>query len=315
MGTNNDLDDKSSGRNQLRLTPDEEDRIYRRSVLEGLQNELIAWAKKRFWIVAIIAVILGWVGVTVIIKDLVRKELREATRAGAVAETAADQASKAALKVRSELNNFNNTIGQLKEEANKVSSDLTNVKTMLLSEQNRIEEDAGHTIAKAQLQLKNIDSKLNDLSKFVINLSKEIESNKTNLSTFLSEKEQLNEEKIIDEKKFAENSEYKISVINKQDEDGSLESAKVYKRLVNEGFKVSRNWFRDTSFFLGDQIVIQYSPNSKEKAKEVLNIVKSEIEPKNSIILSEAEYLQSTGKENLKYYIRVMLNVDAKHVE
>jgi len=91
--------------------------LQRTQVLGEVQAELLAWAKRRFWIVAIVSVCVGWFGLRTIIKDLASDELKDARAASARAEAAADAASGATAKAQANIAAYMSTVDELRTTA------------------------------------------------------------------------------------------------------------------------------------------------------------------------------------------------------
>jgi hypothetical protein len=93
-------------------------------VLEETQEELLKWAKRRFWLVTIAAIVLGIVGVRALVRDLISKELSGATKAAAAAEASAEDAREATRAAREQLSDFRDELAAVQETASRIQMTL-----------------------------------------------------------------------------------------------------------------------------------------------------------------------------------------------
>ena len=62
----------------IRISPEEAYALQRLRIQIELQDELYAWAQSRFWIIAIITLLIGFIGVRALVREMMASELKEA---------------------------------------------------------------------------------------------------------------------------------------------------------------------------------------------------------------------------------------------
>lgn len=189
-----------------RLTAEHAYYLQRTQVISELHEELEAWAKKRLWMVAIIVLVLGFFGTRALVRDMVSSELREAMKATAIAETAAEQAKKVSKEVRSEADNHKTLLEEMSARAGKVSTEIDVLRS-------KIKAEGLHAIAKAQLEVESMASRLEELESLVRDVASTSQSNTGKIRSYQKRLSLLDRSTTKTKAQFERNSDFVVMVV------------------------------------------------------------------------------------------------------
>src|ERR1039458_2506189 len=79
----------------LAPSPEEQYLLMKPQIERELQDDILTWAQTRFWIIAVLSVVVGFVGVRSLVREMLSAELKDAMRASAEASAAAGQGKEA----------------------------------------------------------------------------------------------------------------------------------------------------------------------------------------------------------------------------
>lgn len=217
--------------------------LQKTQVLGDLQKEIVQWAKKRFWIVTAIIIVLGFFGSSLLIRETVRglveKEIADATRAAIIARESATRASLATEEVIKQAQTYTKTVSALQEKANKVDAQFIGIRQ-------RLEAESANVKAGAAREAKDIATRLARLETLVAGVAKQPQTSQQAVADYQKEIAGLREAAFTEGKKFGENSAYYVTVYYK--ENASALSTKVVEKLAQAGFKATSSSIGTLSF-------------------------------------------------------------------
>lgn len=286
-------DDAQSRPSGGEIPPEKLYYLHKIQLLQEVQDELVSWGKRRFWIVALTAVIIGLFGMNLFIKEFVRelvdKEISvvkartlETVKATALAEDSATRARAATEKASSA---HSDTIAALENRARSVD-----VQFVQMSQ--RLEAESSSVKASGERDTKTVAQQLAKLETLVTGLAAKSEANRTLLDTYQKQVADLQAKTGPEGIRVQQNSQFFVSVeaINEDDKmtlkDSRLD--RLAAKLREAGFKTFPMWRRgrpgepnqhhkdDLEFErLPAANAIAYRPASRARALEVQAIVNS----------------------------------------
>src|SRR5690349_1340596 len=99
------------------LSAEEQYQLLKLRALRDIEDEIIKWAQTRFWVIAVLSILVGFVGVRALVREMLSAELKDAMRASADAQAAAGQGREAIRDVRAEAAKYKDLVEQLQTTA------------------------------------------------------------------------------------------------------------------------------------------------------------------------------------------------------
>lgn len=260
--------------------------LQRTQVLHEVQGELLAWGKRRFWVISFVVVAVGALGGYAFIKETVRsfverevgkveRETREASKAAVLAQDSAAKARAATEEAAKQAETYGRTVGALQERAKEVDA-------LFLGVRQRVDAESGSLKVRAEKDVKEISDRLNRLDELVASLAKESQASRQALDAYRKELAEMKASAQAERGRFAANAEYRVTVYF-NDKTKNL-SDRVVERLRQAGFKTSAQAMKEVAEILpklpsiaGPRVTavnsITYTPDAKMKAEEVRDLV------------------------------------------
>ena len=240
----------------MNLSPEEIEKLQRIKFLEESKQELISWAKRQAWILAIVITVLGAFGVTAVIRSMVETTVQEKVetalgplRSAAVnAQVEAAKSTDALLKLKQQRDEVQQALDSLKNSAGEIQAVFAGVVADINNLRAGLEMQSG----KLQEQVGMIHSALGDAATKV---------------DFSKHQKDISD--------FARSSEYTILIFYRSKH---LQTAKmIEKALLAEGYRSSTT---PTDF---SELRKQHPPRTvyvshADRGKDVLGIVRRKLE-------------------------------------
>lgn len=263
----------------LQISPEHAYYLQRTQALADLQQELLAWGKRRFWIVALATIAIGFVGMRTIVRDLAHDELRAAIRASADAEASAKAARDATAKAKAGVEDYQNTVEELRVRAGEVDKRYKDLETKLAARSENVREEARLSGRSTALELSKLRAAIGDLLTRVGNVE--------SARDFKSDLAKVRESTETLKANFAENSKYTIP-FSYRTAPSSYTSA-FLSVLKKAGFQVpdhantdfaidEKNYFKrhpEGTLTRLTENLLKHSPASRSKATEIAALLKS----------------------------------------
>jgi hypothetical protein len=222
-----------------------------------LEDAIIQWAQRRFWLIAVLAVLIGFFGVRSLVRELIAGELKDAMRVTAAAQAASDQAREAAKVAQSEAEEYEAAVEKLRKTANDVQADLLSLRAL-------IEAEAANARKAAEIGLGGMQRQLDTLSAAVADVAAGRASSKDTVQR----QSEVKEESAAAQSAFARRSKYNVAIFS-DDEDSD-----VANRLSATGYKTSRF---PPGFSGIPKNTLLYSDKAKPVLKEIIQLVQEAI--------------------------------------
>lgn len=198
-----------------------------------LQKELVDWAQTRFWTLAVLIVLVGFFGIRALVREMIASELKEAARAAAQAEAAAEQTIAVTKQVRADADSYRGMVAELSDTATQVDERFKALDA-------RISAEAAHAVASSDLQLSQLADHVEELSQVVKTLASESQENWAVLQKYDQRIKELDRTAVSKRAKFSENSQYLIEVVSHPANEESIDFAdKLVKSLTTRGYRAS----------------------------------------------------------------------------
>ena len=237
--------------------------LQKTQVLDDLQKELIQWAKKRFWIITAIVIVLGFFGSSLLIRETVRglveKEIEDANKAAIIARESATRAAIATEEVAKQAQTYAKTVIGLQEKASQVDTQFTSIRQ-------RLEAETANVKADAARETKDIATRLTHLEKLVAGVVKQPQTSQQAVATYQKEIVELKEVAFNEGKKFGENSAYYVTVY--YNEQTIALSAKIVEKLTQAGFKAASSSILTLRFLENITLVETFIKPSEVKVQK-----------------------------------------------
>lgn len=268
-----------TNRETVELAPERIYYLQRTQVLLELQTELLSWAKTRFWVVAVVAVVLGFVGMRTIVRDLASDELRNAIRASAEADSAAAAARDSIAKARESVAQYQQLVNELQTHATLIDKHYKELDAQIPAHNENIRTEV-------RLAKTDIEAQLTDMRAAVSTLLAKVEGARA-AQTFTVRDSEQRAKAQTRTTIFADNAKYSVALSYKQTSTPATNRA--LSLLRSQGYKVEDYPQSDyaidekTGEFDGEppgiitesrSMVFKYNPQSKKKADEVAEILR-----------------------------------------
>lgn len=250
------------------LSPEEEYQLQKLKILQELQEEVLKWAQTRFWVIAIISVLIGFFGVRALVREMLAAEVKDAMRASAEAQVAATQGREAIKDVRSEASKYKDMVQELTATAKNVDEKFQEVKS-------RIDGEATRTSAAANLKITALDEQLVEIRDMVLGLARESARSKESLEEHERRLSEFRQSAASGQAKFEDNSRVRVVVVSHAPGSKTqVFGAKVTNALSQMGFKASEGkWKEGTA--QGNVITIDYTPAGDQKVEVIKQVVEN----------------------------------------
>jgi hypothetical protein len=265
---------KGSAIAELRPSAEELYALQKLRIQRELEDDIIKWVQTRFWIIAIITVVIGFFGVRALVREFIAAELKEAMRASAEAQAAAQSARESIKEVRTEA-------GKYKDLVESASSTATVVNERLEELRSRIDAEGARSVAAADLKVSALDKQVEELRKTVTSLAGDSERTREILKHAESRIARAREAAQTSEAEFSSNANIKINVVRHDKDELSVKLAKeITASLTQKGFKTSESTWA-SSVPIGRNIRIAYQPIAKNKINVIEDAVGAVFRDKN----------------------------------
>jgi hypothetical protein len=258
---------------------------------DEVKDELLRWARSRFWIITVIVLVVGFFGIRFLIKESVRdqvdteiQELKseiidrfqgqvlEAWKKTVLAEEAALKAKTAYEKTAKEADKYAETVADLQEAADQLD-------TQFVSMRQRIEAESGIVKASTGKEIENIRLQLVRLQELVEQVARgSTENLEAAVETYQETQSRIEKTAMAEKERFTENSVYLVTLFH-SDKITFMLSRGAYQGLVEAGFKTSETSFDPYEHTLPSNLegrnVIAYPPGARSKAHEIMEILAS----------------------------------------
>ncbi|HJQ33347.1 MAG TPA: hypothetical protein VJ866_14265 [Pyrinomonadaceae bacterium] len=231
-----------------------------------MQKELLEWAQTRFWIIAVLAVFVGFFGVRALVREMIASELRDATRAAAQAQAAAEHTKEVTKDVRADADKYRETVLQLSEAADKVDERFKALDA-------RINAEGAHAIAASELQLAQLAGRIEELSEVVKSLASESQENRKLLQDYEARVNALNKVAASKRETFSENSKYQVIVVSHpKNEESKKFGRQLTKLLTERGYRASSGLWGEKHPASFNKIDLHYKSDAPELATRLREI-------------------------------------------
>jgi hypothetical protein len=171
---------------------------------------------------------------------MIASELKDATRAAAKAEAAADQTNQLTTQVRADADKYRETVAQLSDTA-------TQVDVRFKALEGRISAEGAHAVASSQLQLTQLAGRVEELSGVVKTLASESRDSRGLMQNYDERIKDIDQKAATKKAEFSENSQYFVEVVYHPKNEASTEFARnLEKELLNRGYRASTGVWGDT---------------------------------------------------------------------
>ena len=234
--------------------------LQRTQVVSELQAELISWLKSRVWIGTLIGVFVGVFGlnaiVTVTIYNFLRDDLKEATRATALAEDSAKEAKSAT-------ESASGFVKELEKTAATVNQNFDRLKQ-------RLDAESSHSRAVREQEVASVQSRISQLEGLVEEISATSDANRAALAEYNRNARQATIQAQTKAAQIEANAEFIVLVSAVGASPETVEE--VRKMLVLNGFKVAYNPSPERP----DRTTIVWGgERTREKSAEIRQLISS----------------------------------------
>lgn len=189
----------------IKLSAEQTYYLQRTQVVSELHDEIESWAKKRFWGIAIIVIVVGFFGVRSIVRDMIVTELHDARKATAIAEAASDHAKEVSKEVRKEAEAYRTVLEKISGRATEVSSQIDGLSATMKAE-------GLHAIETTRLDVKNMEAKLRELDKLVRGIASSSGASQKTLTSYDARLVELSRDASKSKAKFSKNADFRVMV-------------------------------------------------------------------------------------------------------
>lgn len=217
------------------LSPNERYEYDKLRLERDLQKDLLDWAQNRFWIIALLVILVGFFGVRAFVREMVSSELKEAYRAANQAEAATKQTIEALAKAQTAADKYSVTVSEL-------SATATQVDERFKSLESQISAEGSHAVANSEMQVSLLSTKLEELGGVVKSLSMESERNRSLFQEYDQRMLELSRIENAEREEFAANSKYSVLVVYGADDSAAKEfKNELLTELTSWGYRTTTN--------------------------------------------------------------------------
>ena len=259
------------------LARDERYELERFRLERDLQKDILEWAQTRFWVVVFVTVLIGFFGVRALVREMIASELREATRATAQAQAAAEQTPRLTKEVRSDAEKYRLLVDELSSGAATVDQRFHEVS-------GRINPESDHSVAAADLKVAELTQQVNELSDVVKRLADESKSARELIHDYERRAADLGVAAASKRERFADNSKYDVLVAHYgEDTPTGQFAAELRRELTGRGFKaVDGKWVGGDTTSFGN-VNIDYPHGDRAAGEGLQDVVKIIMERRGTV--------------------------------
>lgn len=278
---------QSVGVTLLHLPAEEQYSLAKLKMQEELKTDLLSWFHERFWITAVVAIVVGFFGVRSYVGEMLASELRDARRAAADAQAATSQGRDAIKEVRAEASRY-------KDEVKELAAVATDVDARLRELSSRIDAEGMRVGAAAELKTSALEAQLAELlaivSKLAAHTGRDIDALRQSDEKIAKIKTDASAE----EEAFATNASYRVAVFGHGPGSRTQSIAKdIVTALSKRGFKASEGRWHPIAQEIKREPHIWYKPGAKGGAEVVASVVREVLGSRGEVPtfgLSEVEF-------------------------
>jgi hypothetical protein len=273
------------------LTAEKAYYLQRTQVLEDLETELTKWGKHRFWIIAVLAVLVGLFGAHAVIRGLVDSQLRDAARASAEAEAAARAARESTARAQAAVESYEKTVAELRNHATDVDIHYRELDAKLASRSENVRNGIQLAQTEFDLQLANLKSA-------IATLLHDVKGSRS-AENFDVEVNRIRESSQTRTASFAENSRYRLTFSYLGPATPQTRAAILALRAAgflledypnSDYAKDERDNFPGHAGTLSRSThpIVAYHPSAQRKAEEVRDILHRVVGYDNAVFIQDA---------------------------
>jgi hypothetical protein len=263
---NEQVKQSSPERSLVQLSPEEAYSLQKLQIQSELQDDLLKWAQTRFWIIAVVSVLVCVFGVRAFVREMVASELRDAVRASSDAQAAAGQGRDAVKEVRSEAAKYRDLVQELTTAAADVEKQLKELRS-------RIDAEGARTVAASDLKISALDQQVSELATIVSRLAQKSQDTREVAQDSEKRVALVREEAASKQAAFQANSDFSVVVVHHGPSSKTESIARdIVNALSKAGFKASEGSWAE-GIPVHDNIQIDYRREADEKAALVHSIV------------------------------------------
>lgn len=269
----------------LQLSNDELYALQKLRIQKELEDEILKWFQTRFWIIAVVSLLLGIFGVRALVREFVAAELKDAMRASAEAQAAAASARESIKEVRVEAGKYKDLVDVASATAANVSEKLQELRT-------RIDSEGARSVAAADLKIAAVNEQLDELRKTVSALATDSARNREIVKAADLRIERTRETAQASEAEFSANADINVLLVPFTDQFSQKLASDISTALTIRGFKVSRSPWDKKHKRVSGNVRLAYQPMFKAKVGNVSSVVEKvflDKELQNKINLDEKD--------------------------
>jgi phage shock protein A len=232
-----------------------------------MQGDLEQWIQRRFWILAFLAVVVGFFGTRSLVRELISEELKTATQSAADARAAADHAKESTRDVRQQADRYRDRVEAL-------SGDAARLDDKLKSLDQRIAAEGAHALAAAEIRIGELAEQLQELSGTVQHLSAQSTESRRIVQDYRERVAKLQSTASNAMARFNENSAINVVVLHPMKDTPSALGPRVLATLLKQGYKAAEAFANSAAEEL-KPVRIDYKNGRRQNGEEVRAIVAS----------------------------------------
>ncbi len=252
---------------QPSLSADQIYELQRTKAINDIEKEILDWAKARFWLIAVVTLIVGFFGVRALVKDLIFSQLQDAAKASARAEAAAEIARDSAVDTTKHLRAFGDTLIALEDQTKEIERSVVETKENFEEERKALQANASHAVASAELEVAELKEQLSQLTTLVEKLAKTSEQHHDLLSVFEQSRQETTRKQQSQREHFEQNSKYRVMIAYYRGRPLPT-ATQIFDMLKEIGFKVSEGKWAEESKE-AKEVKIRHKKRAEAKAEEI----------------------------------------------
>ena len=282
---------KKGNKTDMTVPPERLKELEHLHLLDKVQTELLAWAKKRFWILGILGLFLATIGPTALVSVVIGDRLDSRVANAIEATTQAKSTLKTANESLSKAKSLVSEVEKLRRVAKEVNKEFLSLRAKLEASSANVRDESASRISNLQEQINKLGIAFSEIAKSDKLAKDAVE----NLRLALVQTQKAGKER---EKEFAANSRFDIEVHFKKAD--SVIGKELVSRLRKRGFIVEEwvdishksltdIWGISIDTTLSKAPIIAFTDEAKLKVQElskyvsnVLNVKEVSIQPIDS---------------------------------
>jgi hypothetical protein len=273
-------DASQTGTNQVipikrELSDTELEELRHLKMERDVEDSVTKWAQSRFWWIALFGLLVGFVGVRALVREMIATELREATKAAAAAMSAADHTREVTKEVRADAEKYRELVSGFTKSAQTAAKKVADMEVRLQQVDTRILAEGGHAIAAADRQIASLAEQLNELSEVVKHLSEASAPSQAVVQRYENAVQARDREAASGTAEFNRNAQYTVYVYHHGPDSLTQPIAKnVVAELAAIGFKAADAvWEEKHRALVRDPVNIEYATGEVATAAKVSAVV------------------------------------------